>query len=142
MTGGEGAEPEARGRTVRGVGGFRLGLEKSGWEVVWANQWEPATSKNQHALDCYTARFGRDDLVEPQDISRGDRRCRAGPVASSRRTTSCAVGSRARTTPSRRPLAHAHGLEGKKGVLWWEIIGGSAGCPERPSSSSRTSTGC
>jgi len=27
-----------------GVGGFRLGLEKTGnYEVVWSNQWEPST---------------------------------------------------------------------------------------------------
>ena len=38
-----------------GVGGFRLGLERSGWEVVWANQWEPAT-RTQHAFDCYVER--------------------------------------------------------------------------------------
>ena len=31
-----------------GVGGFRLGLEKSGWETVWSNQFEPSTKK-QHA---------------------------------------------------------------------------------------------
>ena len=32
-----------------GVGGFRLGLEKNKeFEVVWSNQWEPA-SKAQHA---------------------------------------------------------------------------------------------
>ena len=39
-----------------GVGGFRIGLERSGWEVVWANQWEPTTT-TQHAFDCYVARF-------------------------------------------------------------------------------------
>ena len=31
-----------------GVGGFRLGLEKSNYEIVWSNQWEPST-KIQHA---------------------------------------------------------------------------------------------
>ena len=39
-----------------GVGGFRIGLERSGWQVVWANQWEP-TTKTQPAFDCYVARF-------------------------------------------------------------------------------------
>jgi DNA (cytosine-5)-methyltransferase 1 len=29
-----------------GVGGFRLGLEKSGWETVWANQYEPSTKNS------------------------------------------------------------------------------------------------
>ena len=40
-----------------GVGGFRLGLEKSGWETVWANQYEPST-KVQHAEKCYIKNFG------------------------------------------------------------------------------------
>ena len=41
-----------------GVGGFRLGLEKTGgFEVVWSNQWEPST-KTQHASMVYEARFG------------------------------------------------------------------------------------
>ena len=41
-----------------GVGGFRLGLEKSKhFEVVWSNQWEPA-SKSQHASDIYIKMFG------------------------------------------------------------------------------------
>ena len=31
-----------------GVGGFRLGLEKNNYEIVWSNQWEPST-KIQHA---------------------------------------------------------------------------------------------
>jgi DNA (cytosine-5)-methyltransferase 1 len=42
-----------------GVGGFRLGLEKAGWSVVWSNQWEPST-KAQHASDCYVEHFGED----------------------------------------------------------------------------------
>ena len=39
-----------------GVGGFRLALERSGWQTVWANQWEPST-KTQHAFDCYVRHF-------------------------------------------------------------------------------------
>lgn len=49
------------GRVVElfaGVGGFRLGLEAAGWEVVWANQWEPST-KRQHAFECYISHFDR-----------------------------------------------------------------------------------
>ena len=35
-----------------GVGGFRLGLEKSSndYKFVWANQWEPG-KKSQHAYE-------------------------------------------------------------------------------------------
>ena len=43
-----------------GVGGFRLGLEKSNYEVVWSNQWEPST-KMQHASMVYEARFGKEN---------------------------------------------------------------------------------
>ena len=40
-----------------GVGGFRIGLERSGfWKVVYANQWEPG-KKNQWAFDCYSSHF-------------------------------------------------------------------------------------
>jgi len=42
-----------------GVGGFRLGLERANknlFEVVWANQWEPAR-KAQDAFECYTRNF-------------------------------------------------------------------------------------
>ena len=41
-----------------GVGGFRLGLEKSNIKVVWNNQWEPMT-KVQHASDVYVYQFGK-----------------------------------------------------------------------------------
>ncbi len=41
-----------------GVGGFRLGLEKSNYKIVWSNQWEPSTKK-QHASLVYESRFGK-----------------------------------------------------------------------------------
>ena len=57
-----------------GVGGFRLGLESSGWEAIFSNQYEPST-KTQHASDVYVARFGAEghsntDIakVDPKDI--------------------------------------------------------------------------
>lgn len=44
-----------------GVGGFRLGLERAGHEVVWANEWSPA------ACDIYDKNFpGR---INRQDIT-------------------------------------------------------------------------
>ncbi len=107
-----------------GVGGFRLGLEgkpeswrREGdepgpWRVIWSNQWEPST-KAQHAFDCYAARFAegihcnRDiasvDLCEipAHDLLVGGFPCQDYSVA--------------------KPLNQAHGIAGKKGVLWWEI---------------------
>ena len=61
-----------------GVGGFRLGLEglpgsseKGRFNVVWANQWEPACGR-QHAAEIYTSRWGleRDD-EDPEVFSNG-----------------------------------------------------------------------
>ncbi len=62
-----------------GVGGFRIGLEKTNkFEIVWSNQWEPGKSK-QHASDVYVNRFGNDnhsnediESVETKDIPNHD----------------------------------------------------------------------
>lgn len=98
-----------------GVGGFRLGFEKQSkeWETVWFSQWEPG-KKNQWAHDCYVAHFGNKDkntgidiaLVNKKDIPDhnllvGGFPCQDYSVANS--------------------LSNAKGIEGKKGVLWWQI---------------------
>ena len=101
-----------------GVGGFRVGLERSGWETVWANQWEPSTTV-QHAFDCYVARFPNHRAV-CEDIHEVMNEAEAG------RSTipdhellvggfPCQDYSVAKT------LNQAAGIVGKKGVLWWEI---------------------
>ncbi|MBV1709688.1 MAG: DNA (cytosine-5-)-methyltransferase [Erysipelothrix sp.] len=95
-----------------GVGGFRVGLEGSSDEFVfvWANQWEPG-KKTQHAFDCYVKHFGDSEYHVNEDISKvkdqipdhdllvGGFPCQDYSVA--------ATG--------------AKGIQGKKGVLWWEI---------------------
>jgi len=96
-----------------GVGGFRIGLEKSKqFDIVWSNQWEPST-KTQHASDIYCARFGFDNHsnedistvavndIPDHDLLVGGFPCQDYSVAST--------------------LKNAHGIIGKKGVLWWEI---------------------
>lgn len=108
-----------------GVGGFRVGLndikrfdkkgraiEKGPWKFVWANQWEPST-KSQHAFDCYNLRFPNDSnsnldisKVNKKDIPNhtlltGGFPCQDYSVAHS--------------------LKGEKGIEGKKGVLWWQI---------------------
>ena len=114
-----------------GVGGFHLALREAGWDVIWANQWEPST-KTQHAADCYRAHFGADilvnqdidtvlDQVPDHDLLVGGFPCQDYSVA--------------------KTLSQAAGIEGKKGVLWWAIyqflqVGALASC------SSRTWTGC
>lgn len=95
-----------------GVGGFRLGLKEPFFEVVWANQWEPAT-KTQHAFDIYAKRF-KSTLHSNEDISTisikdiPDHDLLVGGFP-------CQDYSVARTSKE------ALGIVGKKGVLWWEI---------------------
>ncbi|GAA0714924.1 DNA (cytosine-5-)-methyltransferase [Paraclostridium ghonii] len=95
-----------------GVGGFRLGLEKASDEFnfVWANQWEPG-KKKQHAFDCYVSHFGNENHVnvdiseiDKKDIPDHDLLVGGFP---------CQDYSVARTG--------AKGIQGVKGVLWWQI---------------------
>lgn len=103
-----------------GVGGFRIGLdrasdEKTNYSTIWANQFEPSTSR-QHAAEVYSARFGskgfsnRDiekvieddfDSIPDHDLLVGGFPCQDYSVAST--------------------LKNSHGLIGKKGVLFWSI---------------------
>lgn len=109
-----------------GVGGFRLALEgyapaglpSAGWRVTWSDQWEPATSR-QHASDCYTARFGSDGHAN-EDISvlldaveQG--RAAIGPI------DMIVGGFPCQSYSVARALGQATGIEGEKGVLWWQI---------------------
>lgn len=57
-----------------GVGGFRLGLERtnSDWETVWFSQWEPGKTK-QWAHDCYVSHWGDVDERTGIDISEVDK---------------------------------------------------------------------
>lgn len=96
-----------------GVGGFRLGFERADktWRTVWANQWEPG-KKSQHAFDCYCSHFGYSDNHVNEDISSIDKttipdhNLLVGGFP-------CQDYSVARTG--------ATGINGKKGVLWWDI---------------------
>jgi DNA (cytosine-5)-methyltransferase 1 len=101
-----------------GVGGFRLGLESAGWNVVWSNQWEPST-RQQHASNCYVARFGpeghsNEDIAKVLDLT-DDGSYRIPEHELLVGGFPCQDYSVART------LNQAAGLEGKKGVLWWQI---------------------
>lgn len=108
-----------------GVGGFRVGLnnitdisengkaiENKKWNFVWANQWEPSY-KTQDAYDCYITRFGKEEnsnldinLVDKSKVPNhnllvGGFPCQDYSVA--------------------RSLSNEQGIQGKKGVLFWEI---------------------
>lgn len=101
-----------------GVGGFRVGLEHSDPELYvtkWANQWEPSR-KSQDAFEVYNYHFPdsininenieeiRDEVFEKMDadIIVGGFPCQDYSVARSKK--------------------HEMGIEGKKGVLFWQII--------------------
>lgn len=98
-----------------GVGGFRIGLEgaSNAYETIWNNQWEPSTV-HQDASLVYRARFGckghsNVDInsvatteIPDHDLLVGGFPCQDYSVAST--------------------LSRSGGIEGKKGVLWWQIF--------------------
>jgi DNA (cytosine-5)-methyltransferase 1 len=95
-----------------GIGGFRIGLARAGWQTVYSNQWEPAT-KAQHASDVYVRNFGseghsNEDIFGVKsipfsvDMIVGGFPCQDYSVATT--------------------LRSSFGLQGVKGVLWWEML--------------------
>ena len=108
-----------------GVGGFRVGLndiksmdsnghaiENGPWNFVWANQWEPAT-KSQDAFNCYNIRFN-DNNNSNIDIAQVNK------SQIPNHTLLCG-GFPCQDYSVARSLSQEKGIEGKKGVLWWQI---------------------
>ena len=109
------------------MGGFRLGLEghpdlgsaPTGWRVVWSDQWEPS-SKKQDASDCYVAHFGPDGH-ESRDIAKVLDEAEAGRLKIP--DVDLLVGGfPCQSYSVARLLKDALGIVGDKGVLWWEIF--------------------
>ena len=98
-----------------GVGGFRLGLEKASvdWNTVWFSQWEPA-KKLQWAHDCYVSHWGDIDEYTGIDIAEVDKKCIPNHNL-------LVGGFPCQDYSVARPLTGSTGLNGKKGVLWWQI---------------------
>lgn len=117
-----------------GVGGFRLGLEgyhnpnepqmelpaAGPFKTVWANQWEPpGTKTRQFAARCYRARFGEDSVVN-EDIHVVLDQYERGLIEIP--DVDMVVGGfPCQDYSVAKPLSQAGGIEGKKGVLWWDI---------------------
>lgn len=97
-----------------GVGGFRIGLERASkrFETVWNNQWEPAT-KRQDASIVYQNRFGI------AGHSNADIAC--VPVSQIPEADLLVGGFPCQDYSVANTLKNAGGIEGKKGVLWWQI---------------------
>jgi DNA (cytosine-5)-methyltransferase 1 len=97
-----------------GVGGFRIGLRRASenFEFIWANQWEPSKNK-QISWQCYENNFGKESCINKNiseisvneipdfDFLTAGFPCQDYSVAKS--------------------LKYSGGIEGKKGVLWWDI---------------------
>ncbi len=101
-----------------GVGGFRIGLENSDknfFKTRWSNQWEPSR-KSQDAFEVYDYHFPNSENINisisdipdekfaemDADMIVGGFPCQDYSVARSKK--------------------NEQGIEGKKGVLFWEII--------------------
>lgn len=103
-----------------GVGGFRLGFERleAGWETTWFSQWEPG-ARTQWAHNCYVQHFGdspdlNNEFHTGEDISTMDKQ--AIPDH-----TLLVGGFPCQDYSVAHTLSSSHGIEGKKGVLWWQI---------------------
>lgn len=117
-----------------GVGGFRLGLEgyddpdRPGFHMepagpfrtVWANQWEPdGNPTRQFAWECYERRFGHGSC-DNEDITVALDRLEAGDMTIPD-FDMLVGGFPCQDYSVARTLASAGGIEGRKGVLWWQI---------------------
>jgi len=98
-----------------GVGGFHIGLDRSDkdfYQCVMANQWEPG-AKDQFAANIYRSRFP-DDLLINDDICKvSGKDLEADMIVSGFPCQNYSV-----CVNKSKSL----GIEGKKGVLWWENI--------------------
>lgn len=116
-----------------GVGGFRLGLDgyhdpqhpefempaAGPFKTVWANQWEPGSDKRQFAARCYEKRFGSQGFVN-EDIHATLEAYERGEIKIP--DVDMVVGGfPCQDYSVARTLSQASGIEGKKGVLWWDI---------------------
>lgn len=103
-----------------GVGGFRLGFDRanSGWNTVWFSQWEPG-ARTQWANKCYVEHFGNSldlngEIHTCEDISVVDKETIPDH-------TLLVGGFPCQDYSVAQSLSSSKGIEGKKGVLWWQI---------------------
>lgn len=117
-----------------GVGGFRLGLEgytsesnpefnreaAGDFQTIWANQWEPpGTIARQFAWRCYESRFGEGSCVN-EDINKVLDAYENGDIDIPD-FDMLVGGFPCQDYSVAKPLSKSGGIDGKKGVLWWDI---------------------
>ncbi|MEF7563741.1 DNA (cytosine-5-)-methyltransferase [Bacillus infantis] len=100
-----------------GVGGFRVGLEradKNFFDTVWANQWEPS-KKAQDAFNCYNSHF-------PSSVNCNDDIGKVSNKTFEDMNIDLLVGGfPCQDYSVARSLSKEQGIQGIKGVLFWEI---------------------
>ena len=103
-----------------GVGGFRLGFENYSkeWRTVWFSQWEPS-DKDQWAHGCYLRHFGPSYDLDGEDKTNIDiHEVDKNKIPDH---TILVGGFPCQDYSVARSLSNEKGIEGKKGVLWWDI---------------------
>ena len=103
-----------------GVGGFRIGLENANpylFKTKWANQWEPSR-KSQDAFEVYNYHFpsitSENININIADIT--------NEKFSQMNADMIVGGFPCQDYSVARSRKNEQGIEGKKGVLFWEII--------------------
>ncbi|EPS5494803.1 DNA (cytosine-5-)-methyltransferase [Listeria monocytogenes] len=101
-----------------GVGGFRIGLEKANknyYKTLWSNQWEPSR-KAQDAFNCYDNHFPESENLNEDISTINDERF------ANINADMIVGGFPCQDYSVARSLSGGMGIQGKKGVLFWEII--------------------
>lgn len=101
-----------------GVGGFRIGLENSDknfFKTRWSNQWEPSR-KSQDAFEVYNYHFPNSENIGYSISNISDEKFASMDADMIVGGFPCQDYSVARSKKNEQ------GIEGKKGVLFWEII--------------------
>ncbi len=103
-----------------GVGGFRLGFDRleTGWKTTWFSQWEPG-ARTQWAHDCYIQHFG--DSLDVNGESHTDEDISTVSKKMIPEHTLLVGGFPCQDYSVAHSLTSSKGIEGKKGVLWWQI---------------------
>lgn len=101
-----------------GVGGFRLGLEnadKDFFKTLWANQWDPG-KKSQEAFEVYDYHFSESENINISITDITD------DMFSEMNADLIVGGFPCQDYSVARSKKDEKGIEGEKGVLFWEII--------------------
>lgn len=112
-----------------GVGGFRCGLNRIStisdtekpetWKTVWFNQWEPAEKKTQWAHSCYVNHFGT--CLDREGVDTTNIDIHAVNKKNIPEHSLLVGGFPCQDYSVASTLLTSKGLDGKKGILWWDI---------------------